>query len=289
MLEHWSSMVSAVKILKDMSLKHGHYETEILRISDDIDCLNVASSRLENLLGSPTDGIQFNLFGIVDRNEEVLLSVGDELHKTFLPRLAGVETTTEAVKKSVKAFNANVGGDVLKKLSLVENSVKALEATSASSESCQGPTFEQVRKIIIDEIIPAVTDLWDLYMLATAGPGVAVRPGSGKPPGEYLWSKIEARAGTALGLGSNGGTLEQRFTVLEETLALLGVAAAPQLPSIFGVRPQANGGGCAAAAIVAPQEDFASLTASLVGLEAKVKDLDSQLGNSTVTCGSLTF
>jgi hypothetical protein len=132
MLEHWSSMVTAVKILKDMSLKHSRYETEILRISDDIDCLNVSSSRLENLVGAPTDGIQFNLFGIVDRNEEVLLSVGDELHKTFLPRLAGVETTTQAVEKSVKAFNANVGGDVLAKLAAVENSVKALEATSRS-------------------------------------------------------------------------------------------------------------------------------------------------------------
>jgi hypothetical protein len=46
---------------------------------------------LENLVGAPTDGIQFNLFGIVDQNEEVLLSVGDELHKNLMPRLMGVD------------------------------------------------------------------------------------------------------------------------------------------------------------------------------------------------------
>jgi hypothetical protein len=244
---------------------------------------------LESLVGSPTDGIQFNLFGIVDRNEEVLLAVGDELHKTFLPRLTGVETTTQAVEKLVKAFNANVGGDVLAKLAAVENSVKALEATSSVS---LGPTFEQVRKILIDEIIPAMTDMWDLYMLSTAGPGQAVRPGSGKPPGEYLWAKLEARPNPqrqALGFGANNGNLEQRLTVMEDTLALFGVAAVPQIPSIFGVQPQGNGGGCAVAASNPPTQDVVSLAASLVGLEAKVKDLDSQLGNTTITCSSLTF
>jgi hypothetical protein len=53
--------------------------------------------------------------------------------------------------------------------------------------------FKQFRKVLIEEIIPAMTDLWDLYMVATEGPGKALKPGLGKPPGEYLWSKIDAK------------------------------------------------------------------------------------------------
>jgi hypothetical protein len=239
MLEHWASMVSAVQILKAMSLKHSRYETEIMRISDDIDCLNVSSSRLETLVGSPADGIQFNLFGIVDRNEEVLLSVGDELHKTLMPRIAGVEATAQAVEKSVKTFNSNVGGDVLKKLAAIENSVKAMEATNCAGA---GPMFDQVRKVLIDEIIPAMTDLWDLYMLATEGPGKALKPGSGKPPGEYLWTKLAAVSppGATLGLGSSASSLEQRLLLLEATVAGTGATAVPAIPSIFGSRQQAS-------------------------------------------------
>jgi hypothetical protein len=187
--DHWSDMVAALKILKTMSLKHARYETEILRISEDIDTLNVSSSRMESLVGTPADGIQFNLFGIVDKNEEVLLEVGDQVNKHLVPRLTTVEKTAEAAEKAVKSFNSTVGDDVLKKLAGVESSVRNLEATSCPAK---GPTFAQVRTVILDEIIPAVTDLWDLYMVATEGPGKALRPGSGKPSGAYLWSKLDS-------------------------------------------------------------------------------------------------
>jgi hypothetical protein len=59
-IEHWSSMVKGMQLLKDMGTKHSRYETEILRISDDIDTLNMSSARLENLVGTPADGIQFS-------------------------------------------------------------------------------------------------------------------------------------------------------------------------------------------------------------------------------------
>jgi hypothetical protein len=49
-----------VKILKDMSLKHSQYKMEILRISDDIDCLNVSSFRLENLVTEHQRRIYFS-------------------------------------------------------------------------------------------------------------------------------------------------------------------------------------------------------------------------------------
>jgi hypothetical protein len=87
MVERWSTMITVIKILKDsMSHKHSRYKPEILCISDDIDCLNVSLARLKSLVGSAADGIQFNLFGIVNS-------------KNILPRVTGVEKMTEAVEK----------------------------------------------------------------------------------------------------------------------------------------------------------------------------------------------
>jgi hypothetical protein len=109
----------------------------------------------------------------------------------------------------------NVGGNVLKKLTAVENSMRAIEATSDAGD---GPTFGQVCTVILDEIIPVMTNLWDLYMLATEGPGKVLRPGPGKPPGKYLWTQLLAGPLQSTAVGDAGLTFEQCIVWLEETL-----------------------------------------------------------------------
>jgi hypothetical protein len=126
-------MVRGMKMLKTMRSKRLCYESEILRLSNDIDTLNVSSARLENLVGAPADGIQFYLFGIVGKNKEKLLEVRDELTGNKIgPRLTRVENTTDYVSKEVLEFKSNIGGDVLAKLQSVEASLQLLEATAIS-------------------------------------------------------------------------------------------------------------------------------------------------------------
>jgi hypothetical protein len=285
MIEHWSSMVRGMKMLKTMGSKHSRYESEILRLSDDIDTLNVSSARLENLVGSPADGIQFDLFGIVDKNEETLLEVGDELTGKMGPRLTRLENTTDHVSKEVLEFKSKIGGDVVAKLKSVEASLQLLEATSISDAA--GPTFSELRHIMMAELIPATKDLWNLYMVATEGPGKALRPGSGATPGGYLFSKLAALGDQKLG-SNDGGTLENRVTQLEDQ-AGVGLGQRSALPSIFGTSSALNAPG--------PDPDLPreaiggdpALANTVALLEAKVKDLDAQLGNVTVTCGNFTF
>jgi hypothetical protein len=116
---------------------------------------------------------------------------------------------------------------------LLENSVKRMEVTS---DAGVGPTFRQVRTVLLEEIIPAMTDLWDLYMIATEGPGKVLKPGSGQAPGNYLWSQLKA-GGRSAGVSSsksNGLTIEQCIVGLEQDLHHNRVAGAPAIPSIFG-------------------------------------------------------
>jgi hypothetical protein len=139
MLEHWGAMVQGMKLLKSMGAKHERYESEIMRVSKDINTLNMALARQEKLLGSPADGIQFDLFGIVDKNEETLLEVGDEVNVKIGPHLEQLERTTKRLEKEAVAFKAGVGGDVLAKLRSVEESLQVMEATAG--RTTEGPTF----------------------------------------------------------------------------------------------------------------------------------------------------
>jgi hypothetical protein len=288
MVAHWSSIVKGMQMLKDMGAKHSRYETEIFRLSEDIDTLNVSTARLENLVGTPADGIQFGLFGIVDKNEETLLEVGDEVTKQVGPRLAQVENTTDQAAKEVLEFKKHIGGDVLAKLKSVEASLQAMEATSA--EDGNGASFAEIRHLFMTELIPATKDLWNLYMLATEGPGKALRPGSGATPGGFLFSKIaalEEAPKPQVGMGGNS-VMEKRVALLESQSGV-GLGHRPSLPSIFGLGEGGNVQELNQVAPAAAAESNEELANNVSLLEAKVKDLDAQLGNVTVTAGSFTF
>jgi hypothetical protein len=246
---------------------------------------------MKNLVGSPADGIQFNLFDIVDRNEEVLLAVGDDMNKSLMPRLEKAEKMSMDASKSAKLLHESVGGDVLKKLAAVENSVRQMKFTADAGD---GPTFGQVRTVILEEIIPAMTDLWDLYMIATEGPGKTVKPGSGQAPGKYLLTQLEAGGRT---VSAPPCQREQGDFGAEDRAARTGFGAWPGCRSTsypVDLRGKTVATAPPAEAVAhhglgAAPQGVDGLAMAVSGLEAKVKELDSQVRNTTVTCGSFTF
>jgi hypothetical protein len=128
------------------------------------------------------------LFGIVDKNKEILLEVWDELTGKLGTRLTHLENTSEHISKEVLEFKSKIGGDVLTKLQSVEASLQLLEATAMSDAS--SPTFLELCHTFMTELIPATKDLWNLYILATEGPGKALQPGLRATPGGYLFTKL---------------------------------------------------------------------------------------------------
>jgi hypothetical protein len=65
----WKDLVQAVETLKTVAGRNNKYEHELDALGEDINGLRAALARVLNLVGLPVDGIQFDLFGIIDRNK----------------------------------------------------------------------------------------------------------------------------------------------------------------------------------------------------------------------------
>jgi hypothetical protein len=200
-------MLKTVEMVKGNMGKQKRYETEILRLSEDIDDLRSLASRLISLVGLPSDGIKYDLFN-VDVAEDRFLELEDSLKADLIPRVARTEATIVDLDKDIKFFKKNIGANVTSCLQDIESSVKAYKVTAAAGA---GFNMGQIQKLLIDEIMPALRDLWDFYIMVTKGPGQALRPGSGERAGAVIYSRIEALEATA---GSNGGAngFEQRLS-----------------------------------------------------------------------------
>jgi hypothetical protein len=83
--------VKAVEGLKVMSGKNAKYELELDSLGCDVDSLRAAMTRLSRLVGTLTDGIAFNLFAMMDHNEEGLLDLDNIVQGLFAPRLIDLE------------------------------------------------------------------------------------------------------------------------------------------------------------------------------------------------------
>jgi hypothetical protein len=139
--------------------------------------------------------------------------------------------------------------------------------------------------------MPAMQDLWDFYMVATKGPGQALHPGSGDSAGEHLFLRIQAVENALAGSGGGDATtrmLEQRIQTLE---ARASAGGGNGMPSVFGAGFGAIGvaglGGAPTGA--ADTAEVANISYGLVTVVAKVKELEAQLGNVTVSCGGQLF
>jgi hypothetical protein len=290
--ENWSSMLKTVEAVKANSSKQKRYESEIVRLSEDVNDLRSLASRLLNLVGQPSDGIKYDLYAIVDVAEDRFMEVEAKVKTEVIPRVAKLEETTGDLTKDIHFFKKNIGGDVANRIQRLEEAMKSFELTAGVSSSAD---VGEMRKLLLNEIIPAVRDLWDLYMLATKGPGETARPGSGEAAGKHLFSRLNAleSKGLPFGGGAGGPGLELRVQALENQAVSEGHHAGGSMPSLFGpgFGTVAGGGGDTRMSTPPGSEDHvvADISQRLSGLAAKIKEMEAQLGNVTVHCGGQTF
>jgi hypothetical protein len=71
----WSTVIIAVATLKSVAGRNNKYELELDALGTGINSLRAVISRLTTLVGSPVDGLSFNLYGIMDCNEDTVMEL----------------------------------------------------------------------------------------------------------------------------------------------------------------------------------------------------------------------
>lgn len=304
MLENWPTMVRSIEAFKGTVARSKRYEEEISRMSDDVDQLRALSSRLNSIVGKPTEGIQFDLIGIVDKLEGCILELEDSLATELRPGLVKANKISETALAESTAVRTGLGGDVVEKLRNLESSIQAWEVT-AKSNVTEIPVA-QLEKIVLKEMFPALKDIWDLYTLLTCGPGQALRPGSNVPAGKFLFDRVQRveELGPVSGAPAPTGLgLENRMKVLEEKVLNYPGAQGSTILSLFGpIGGQAIpriGAATAGSAFLGEEiqearsrigeEVSAETSHRLNEMDAKLKELDAQMGNVTISMRGYTF
>ena len=191
---------------------------------------------LNMLVGKPMDGIQFGLIEIVDRAENCIEVLEDAIEKELRPDVAKANKVAAQATHDMTQFRQGLGGDLTKKLSSIETSIQAWQA-SADNDTTKLPRLTQLKKIVVEDMFPALKDVWNLFMVTTCGPGQALHLGSGLPAGQYLFDQLakleELRpSGAPQVLGNT--TLDAIVKLLEDPLPVAGPGAPYVLPSLFG-------------------------------------------------------
>jgi hypothetical protein len=187
-VQNWSAMLRTVETVKAGLSKQKRYETEIVRLGEDINDLRSLASRLLSLVGQPAEGMKYDLFAILDGAEERFMEVEDKVRTDVVPRVEKLEVTTSDLSKDIRSFKKNIGTDVTTRLQKLEASVQAFELASSVGASLG---LAEIRTLLVSEIMPAMRDLWNLYMVVTKCPGQAVRPGAGDIAGDHLFSRLQ--------------------------------------------------------------------------------------------------
>jgi hypothetical protein len=187
------------------------------------------------------------MYAIVDVPEDQFTKVEDLVKMDVTPRVTKLEATTGGLFKDIDFFKKNIGTNVPNRIKTLEELLKPFELTAGTSLSAD---VGEIRCLLIKEIILAVRDLWNFYILATKDPGGAVMPGPGEPAGTRLSSQILALESAGSTLGGGGPTihaLEHRIQTLENQALPSGHQANGGLPSLFGPSfgARASGGGLA--------------------------------------------
>jgi hypothetical protein len=275
-------MIKAVASVKVYMSKQKRYKSEIFRLSDDINNLRLLSSRLLNLVGQPSDSVKYDLDAIVDVAENRFMEVEDRVKSNVVLRVEKLEIATGTLTKDINFFKTNIGTDVSTQIKKLEASVKSFELSTKMSLSAD---VGEMRRLLINKIIPAVRDMWSLYMLT----------GSAEPAGDHLFSRFSTLEGAGNTFGGASGVfgpmLVQRIETLENQAMLGGQQGGGGMPSLFGTNfdTMAGGGNVAAPGPQGNSAAVTDLSYRLGGLVAKVKEMESQLGNATVNCGGQTF
>jgi hypothetical protein len=293
-VKNWSAMLLTVEAVKSTLGKQKRYESEIHRLSEDLDGLRSVASRLLSLVGQPSDGTRYDLFAILDVAEERFLESEDAIKQDHRPRIERLEKTTGTLVQDLAFFKTNIGHDIVLKIKSLEESRKSFEA----HPGYDGSELTALRDVLVKEIMPAMRDLWNLYMVATKGPGHPLRPGSSEAAGEHLLGRIQTLETALRTSATHGGTLslEQRIRNLETSNPSAG--SNTSIPSLFGQSlgavPTPTTGATPLSSVNPGQPgltgDVATdLNVRVNTLFSRVKELDAQLGNVTVICGGQSF
>jgi hypothetical protein len=126
----WRTVVTAVEALKAVAGRNNKYELELDALGSDIDSLRAALSRLTNLVGSPVDGLSFDLYAIIDRNEDAVMELDHRVTSRVEPKLSELEAEVLSNKTELNQFRASTGDQLLARLAGLENSVNSMEASA---------------------------------------------------------------------------------------------------------------------------------------------------------------
>jgi hypothetical protein len=198
------------------------------------------------MVGQPSDGTRYDLFAIVDVAEDQFMDVEDSIKKDLNPRVEKLEKTSVTLVKDIAYFRNNLRDNLVAKVKSLEEWLKLFEAAPGSLLR-----ITALRTVLVNEIMPALQDLWNFYMMAMKGAGQDLCPGSSKAAGEHLMNRISVLE-TAVNKSSAGGygatlSIEQRLRVLESVPpARTPGSGQGSIPSLFG-QPL---GGIAMAAVV---------------------------------------
>jgi hypothetical protein len=300
----WKDLVIAVETLKSVAGRNTNYETELDSLGVDIDSLRSALARMRTLLGSPTGGLAFNLFAIVEANEETILELETKVKNVLGPKLIEIEAKLMLMQADLKRFRASTGEALLQRLAELETSVRTIESTSTPDTLAK--VVVKLQEVVGKQIIPAVRNLWEFYEVLTTGAVGSCTPGAAHlDAGKALDVRLKAiessgeAAGARLLLLETGGatappsgstsvvSLTQRVLQLERSVAAGGTAPTFHgVPDLFGARVPAWEGG---RVDPTPLALTTSEEPRLGRIEAKLRDLEAQMDNVTVSMGGFTF
>jgi hypothetical protein len=151
------------------------------------------------MVGQPSDGTRYDFFAIVDVAEDQFMDVEDSIKKDLNPRVEKLEKTLVTLVKDMAYFRNNLRDNLVAKVKSLEEWLKLFEAAPGSL-----PGITALRTVLVNEIMPALQDLWNFYMMAMKGAGQDLCPGSSKAAGEHLMNRISVLE-TAVNKSSAGG------------------------------------------------------------------------------------
>lgn len=100
-VQNWGAMIRTVELVKANMSKNKRYESEIVRLGEDINDLRSLASRLMSLVGTPADGIKYDLFAILDVAEDRFVEVESQVRSDVVPRVEKLESTSEVLTKDI--------------------------------------------------------------------------------------------------------------------------------------------------------------------------------------------
>jgi hypothetical protein len=119
-----------VEALKMAAGRNNIYELELDALGADIDSLHAAFSQLTTLVGTPVDGLSFDLYGIMDRNEDAVTELDHRLTRKVEPKLLELNAGLATLQSEMKRFWSSTGNQLLVRLADLETSVMSMDASS---------------------------------------------------------------------------------------------------------------------------------------------------------------